>query len=317
MRDTDTLGYFPLQGGSVPPSSPRMRPIPEGSDEPRDQFFLFDEHFPAYRAAKDAGRDERVGKYYRRLAEDLDMRPVIAAIVGRLPAALFKSGVRDGLLFIDCLPSMETVVLNAQTLELVDCTSHKHNYLDAFDALAMQLQCDLVLQTVRPDGSNYASHIHLFHPNGWSAEEFIGRSFAEIHSDVKKADGSLVIPGPDKMVQGLVQMTRTVERVGAISWRQSNALNRHPDTFGDGPVVFDFEANPNLFLRFERQTVVGVPETRSFLFSIHSLFIDLTDPRRIEQAVAALRNPHPDNYTRDRLKEDGDKFLAFLESRRG
>lgn len=319
MRHTDTNDYNPLGEGKFPPSSAKIRPITTVSG-PRDHFFQFDEHYEAYRSAKIVARDERVGKFYRRLNEDVNLGPVLTFIVEMLlrdhsdkfvahrhqdEIWVFNNITRDQFTFDLRYPR-----------ELLFQSSKDTVFLDPFDALAMQLQCDLVLVTARADGTDYASHIHLFHPNGWSAEGFIGKSFTEIHEDVKNSKGQLVLPNPSAMVQRIIKGGATFERVGALSFRHDAVLDRHPDKFATpywGDTVED------LFLRFERQTLKGIPEANSFLFSIHTVIRDLATPEGAAQALSAVKaqlaGETPDSYMREVVTAQGEKFLKFLESK--
>jgi hypothetical protein len=342
LKDTDTLNYNPLSQGKVPDSSPRVRRMPQDSGNPKDSFFLFDEHFAAYREVKLAGRAERIGKYYRRMNEDLNMKAVIdklLSILAKTPGFEVLECKGDTRLFHsrtgDCLIlDSQRNLLKSYKVSNVPGGGYIFDeppveYLDAFDAIAMQLQCDLVLMTVRPDGISYASMISLFFPNGWDAEWAIGKSFSEIHSDVKNRSGALIVPNGESYVAGLTRMPGYVERVGAISWRTDTRLNRHPDTFAKEPAEvegnikvpspWDFElgGESDVFLRFERQTVTGVPEASSFLFSIHTIFNRLADDNRYEGAVSALTNKADESYHFEAVAKDGARMASLiLETRR-
>lgn len=336
LKDTDSFNYHPLSLGKVPDSSPRVRRMAPDSGNPKDSFFLFDEHFAAYRGVKLAGRAERLGKYYRRLNEDLNTKAVIGKLLSILSrTAGFDVRPRGTSTVVSHDRTGETLILGSDLELIAACRVNSDGavendlgYLDAFDAIAMQLQCDLVLMTVRPDGISYASMISLFHPNGWNAEWAIGKSFSEIHADVKNRAGELIVPNGESYVAGLTRMPGAVERVGAISWRTDTRLNRHPDTFGPEPAeVGNVKANDtwgfepggesDVFLRFERQTVTGVPEASSFLFSIHTLFNRLADDARYEGAVSALTNKADESYNFEAVAKDGARMARLiLETRR-
>jgi hypothetical protein len=146
--------------------------------------------------------------------------------------------------------------------------SNSQNYIDLFDALAMQLPEDLVIQEVRECGTNDKSlAIHLCHANGWSAADNIGQSFNWIHQHVPRINN--IIPHPQKMLEAIMKSQNGYERLGANSIRSCIQLDRHPrilDEDKNPPFNLDKE---NFYLRFERQCVCPITSNQ-FLFTIRT-----------------------------------------------
>ena len=94
-------------------------------------------------------------------------------------------------------------------------------------------------------------------------------------------------------------------------------LNRHPDGTPDAqrPRRFD-AANPNAFLRVERQTMHGFPAVEAALFTIHTTFINCASlPQHRRQLVAdAIRSMSPGVLNYKGIAPFQDDLLAWLES---
>ena len=147
---------------------------------------------------------------------------------------------------------------------------------DVFDALAMQVEEDLVYQGSQNEyKTDECQAIHLSQANGWSAEWAIGKSFDEIHMRVPRIKE--IIRDTSKIIKSIVEAPFPTERIGAVNFRTSSALNRHPEIPEHiRHVPFHHEKNPNLFLRFERQTVSGFKKESAFLFTIKTYITQIS-----------------------------------------
>lgn len=183
--------------------------------------------------------------------------------------------------------------------------------IDDFDFWAMNVQEDFVVMTLE-NGIPVAKLIHLHHPNGWSANGVIGQDFAKIHEGVKHRNEKAVLPQANKMAAHFCKNAQKFERVGAISFRTSCALNRHPDLPGDIWEGYDPATSP-LYMRFERQTIIGMPEIESFMFTIKTYFCDVFKPERKEQMTNAFENVHTDAYARWYLDDYREAILKRLK----
>lgn len=309
--DIDVLNLYPLQDGKVPASSAVMRRMKHVPEE-RQKIFLFDEHYNVFRENKVQCRLERPDKYYQR--EFVDIRRACNFIIGTLLEEypgwfLFIDQRGDSLLKNKATSDWVIFDQNfcVQDYEWGDIRIQDHPPVDLLDFLAMQVPCDLVLFS-----KEGAEALHLCSPSGWSAEWALGRSFAEIHDEVITRAGKHVVRSPEKMVSGILRMAGATERVGAISFRSTWELNRHPEN--KPPDVWDWGEDQQVFLRFERQMVMPLGDY--FLFTIRSYYNDLLHPTRINQAIEALENIHENNYARDYLDEHAENLRAFLEGKR-
>lgn len=168
--------------------------------------------------------------------------------------------------------------------------------VDDFDYEAMRLPEDFVVMQLDKEGVPRAQLIHLHHPNGWSADGYIGKNFSEIHEDVLHRNGKAVLPQANKMASHFCKHGGQFERVGAISFRVSPELNRHPNIPSTGGEI-DIENSP-LYMRFERQTITGLPEINAFMFTIKTYFCDVYKPERREDMIKAFSSVHENAYAR-------------------
>ena len=75
----------------------------------------------------------------------------------------------------------------------------------------------------------------------------------------------------------------------------------------------DYKNLEKLYLRFERQTVIPRPEIKSFIFFIHSHYVDCeTNPQMF---INAIKKAHPESYLKDNIKKNGSKMLRFLKEK--
>jgi hypothetical protein len=187
--------------------------------------------------------------------------------------------------------------------------------LTGFEALALQVPEDLVFYAREGDSDiGSVTWAHLMSAADWSATWAIGKSFTEIHAEVKKVDGSPIIKHPPGMIKGIMKMSDSVERVGAISFRTCFKQNLHPDI--DPEYSWTFDDNQELYIRFERQTVTPVPEMNGFLFTIRPYYANLLNPLRIVKAIEALENVDDNSYYRNLLQAQGDNIITFLKARK-
>ena len=155
----------------------------------------------------------------------------------------------------------------------------------------LAMPCDLAICNKR-DGEYIVDFIHLVFPNAWSANGFIGMTFQDFHSEVKLSNGKHVLPMNNKFPEHLARSGKVYERIGSFSLRDKPKFVDHPDLTSNEVDVFNAE---NIFIRFERQVIVSVPEKDAFLFFIFSHMVDL---RAISDIfVDAMENCSPDSYS--------------------
>lgn len=310
VTEIDFLDYYPLKGGSIPVSSGRMDKF-SGLPKEQQTIFQFDDAFHLFWYNKKNCREKGLEEFYQKVG-DVNLSPIIRFICAKLNQewpALFSYqedlGKKQALL--RCFSTDDCLVFDMEN-EWRLLNSSK--YVDALDALAMQVPEDIIIFTLPKDGTDHVSVAHLMAPSDWSAKWVIGKSFAQIHENVLKGNGKPIFKEPEKIVKGILMTPTTFQRVGAISFRSQPVLDRRPE---NGVQDFwDFGPDQRVLLRFERQTITSFPEINSFLFTVRTYYNNLRDPKRIDAAIKALGAMNEDVYPRKFLKQYGEDLLHFL-----
>lgn len=308
--DTDYLDYYPLSTGEIPLSSTKTTKFVH-LDGDRGRHFQFGNSVDSavHLANKFECREERLSKYYQKRLSDDKLKVLAKGLLG-----ILRQQNKDILEITD------TSIKNPFTEEEIIFDSEMNviksecSYADAFDAVASQVPEDIVLITFDPDTKeDHVTVAHLMSPAEWSAEWAIDKSFAQIHENVKKANGSLVISNPSGIVQGMIRIPEPMQRIGAVSWRSYRAQNLHPENAK--PEIWDWN-NPEqkVLLRFERQTIIAWPELNSFMLTVRGYYDDLRRPERRAAAIAALESPKPDINRKAFIAEHGLSMLGFLKT---
>lgn len=187
---------------------------------------------------------------------------------------------------------------------------------DPFHALAVQVPEDFCVVQV-DEHSDRLVAAHVCAPSHWAPKDKIGKSFREIHAPVA---------GIDKLNAKAPQLSRALVhgRYKRLGWSLTtdDRLNHHPDPpFGyDGSLdawrgkTFDPSA-PELFVRIERQTLIGLPEVSAFVFTIRVYFRDCAAMPRQErgQLSAALRSMTPEQRAYKGINASFDAIVGWLD----
>lgn len=310
---SNDLDYYPLKKGLIP-STMGLSRLPKYSDR-RDNIFQFGDSFNSLRNNKIKERNERVSKYYQKIEDSpLEIiKFIIHHLLTEYPNHFKLQGLESGKKELSCLLTGETICFGAD-YRLDSETGNKTNYLDLFDALAMQLTEDLVIHKI-DEKKDYASQIHLFHPNGWSAEGAIGKSFDFIHQKVEGIHS--IVPNTQAMMMRILESENSFERVAAINFKTNKYFNRHPDWAEIYNTPFNLK-NPELYIRLERQTVTGFPNSRAFLFTIRTYMYDL-NPKILGKEMTKVvydtfKTPNSRVYSINFIERNRDEILKWYES---
>ncbi len=281
----DTLDYFPLKNG-IKPSGIGLRRL--NYDDPRkNKVFQRDEFIGEFIENKCKCMIEDESKYFRRA------------------------------LGID-LSNVENFI--ARTLE-TEYPKHFSKFGESitFDELAMLVAEDLVVHCFNDD-RDWAEAIHLCHANGWSAEQMFNWTFDQIHAKVPRMKEIGQGEKIKKMIKSIVSTDRIMERIAAVSFRTDSILNRHPKAKIEHK-PFCLETNPNLFIRFERQTVKGFKKVGNeenspsgFLFTIRTYFVDISKLRGeyLQRVKEAFENPDPKVFSYKFIKNNREQVLKWI-----
>ena len=276
MNFGDPLNLFDvLFKDGFPKSSPKLTPLSKLTGERSKVENYITPYHDMCIVAKEENqkrKDHRFGKFFRHLSEDICEEELMGEL-------RFNHGINNGTKYLDVM--MESVPY------------------------------DLVVVTQRPDGSDYVSFAGVHFPDAWNAESIIGRSFREIHQNVRRPNGMKVIPGPERLVTSMINSPEPLERIGAVVFKQNCKLNHHKDR---GFVTdFDFEREPGLFLRFERQVILPMPEINSFGFLIYTYFVDCTNDLYKDRVLQALDNLNPGCFNYEKIVKNREKMRKFLK----
>lgn len=179
-------------------------------------------------------------------------------------------------------------------------------YESAFDALASQVQEDLAI-VVLEEGRDRLAAVHVTAPGFWEPVGKLDLGFIGVHEPV---------PGMEALNRNATSIMKAMTqdaRYQRFAWGISTdtELDHHPKTAIRRP--FD-PANPALYVRVERQAIVGLPSVSAFLFCIHPYFIDcatLSTKERIS-LVSALKSMSPETRRYKGLNEAFDDIEAWL-----
>jgi hypothetical protein len=296
--------FFPLYDG-LKPSSMGLLPF----SKHKKRFLINEKSFKMFRKNKELCRKERLSKYYRHTSKKYPeiVKFIIQTLLKEYPE-YFQSKFANNVLTLQCKLTEEELKFDLEG-NLVDYKS-KLKFVDAMDALAMQVPEDLVVHDFGKNGRDFASSIHLCACNGWSAEEAIGRGFDHIHKGVKGI--KRIIPNTLKMMVFIATKLISFERLAAISFKTTSYLNRHPDF----EHIYDKPFRSKMHIRLERQTVTGFSgATNAFLFTIRTFVYDVFDKSRLRREAVSkvFENPPEKSYAYEVIMKHRDKVLKKLK----
>ncbi|MDO6430846.1 DUF3445 domain-containing protein [Flavitalea sp. BT771] len=240
---------------------------------PADQaVFQLDYQYHTYLNNKFECRKESIGKYYL----EKDLYPGTLTAVNKLLAGqLVKEYSADFVLTEQKGHFIFHNKITGGTLEWKnDWMAIEHrSYISLFDALASQVQEDIAICQVENE-RDWLAAIHLSAPNHWSAAEKIGKPFAALH---------LVLPAMEK------------GPFIRFAWDISTdeRLNHHPMP-PPGALLTDWQSrsvednNSKIYLRVERQVIVGILSCNAFMYTIRTYFYDI-DELQADDKMALLK----------------------------
>ncbi|HPZ88978.1 MAG TPA: DUF3445 domain-containing protein, partial [Flavihumibacter sp.] len=182
-----------------------------------------------------------------------------------------------------------TVLLNIHTGEIIIWHTSSmeiigSQYSTLFDALSSQLQEDLAVVQLA-ENSDWLAAIHLCAPNHWSPGEKIGQPFDHIHRPV---------PGMEKTMPHYRKMLESAFNKGPFTrfaWGIStdNRLNHHPvPPPGQDPDSWrgrSAAASKRLYVRTEKQNLIGFSAINAFLFTIRTYFYPVDELSNVEKTA--------------------------------
>jgi hypothetical protein len=170
-----------------------------------------------------------------------------------------------------------------------------------FDELVMQMQEDLAI--VRIDkAKDWVAAAHISLPTGWNPAHKIGRSFAEVHEPIP----GMRLDNGYKLMKAMVQAKEPFERYvwGVIF---EDRLNGHPDT-----PKKPFDPNhPKIWVKYERQVMIGFPQHDAALFSIR---LKLIPESRIDKPalIESLKSMTKEQRIYKGIENSYGELLTYL-----
>lgn len=317
-----TAKYFPFSKGRYE-VTPGLYQFGSkfGNGEADKRVFQIDPEFAHYRANKLRARRERLSKYYCVNRYSILENRVIAGFICRrltkeYPQQFNLVENANGM-SLHCILSNETLLFDSDMmlLKTEGAATVTPSYVSALDAIACQIPEDFAIISKGSNNSHWLSALHLCSPNGWSAEQKIGKSFATIHTPVAGMDNSN--QAQDQIVNAMINNGPYTRFAWGLVRDQK--LNHHPasavkSVLGQ-PGTFSPD-EPGLFLRIERQCIWGFPEAGAALFTIRTYFQDCHELRRDEmqreQLIAAIQSMSEEQLAYKGLRGNVEQILRWL-----
>lgn len=315
--------YFPLDNGKYAVAAGLHCLTKDfGNGQIDQKIFQFDKTFSEYRQNKLKCRKECLSKYYQEdnftpEAKNAISKFLIEHLCKEYPNNFVKTQHNNSIV-LKCGLTGERLLFNHDYgLTSTENVHLKVPYTSTLDAIANQLQEDLAV--VHLDNNNdYLCALHLCSPNHWAAEEKIGKHFIDIHSHV---------PHMEKLNQqsgNLLQALMSKGPYTRFAWglATDNRLNHHPLAPEDIDEQHwpgrNFDINkPELWLRVERQTLSGLPDTNIILFTIRTYFYNVYDFRnqkmKLEQISSAISSMSSESLIYKGLQQSKNDILSWLQ----
>jgi len=277
------MKYLPFLDGKYS-VAPGLLPIRRVQHE-RDKFiFQIDEEYDEYLHNKLLCREENIRKYfceeklYGRTCRVINQY-ILKQLLEEYPGRFFFN--KNGSLFN--LVNMKTGEQIFWDEDFISVSGKR--YISLFDALSCQVQEDFAVCQLHED-KDWMAAIHLCAPNHWAAEDKIGRSFDIVHAPVA---------GMEKTMPHYFKMLQTIVHRGAFTrfaWgiATDKRLNHHPKPpEGADPVLWCGrsldETTNELYVRVERQNLIGFIDVNAFLFTIRTYFYSIYELSVEEKAA--------------------------------
>ena len=310
--------YTPFDSGTykiAPGLIPLGRPLGNGLVD--KLVFQFDREFDAFRKNTCEARADDIGKYYgvsefTRSVQAAVLSYIVCQVAIEHPQC-FTAEQRQGTTRLDCTQTSETLLFD-QAFNLLP--ESDGDYASAFDAIASQVQENLAIVRVEDD-RDWLAALHVTAPNYWDPSEKLGKNFVDVHAPVAGIE-----PLNNSAPALASAMTRNV-RYQRFAWglTTDRRLNHHPNppTAFDGTPsewygrAFD-RSDPMLYVRIERQVIIGFEDVSAFLFCIRPYFLDCAtmQPQHRAMLRSALKSMTDASRTYKGLDESFREITEWL-----
>jgi dimethylamine monooxygenase subunit A len=277
------LKYLPFLKGKYS-TAPGLL-LMQQAEQPGDKLvFQIDETYDQYLQNKKNCRTEDINKYYTqaRLFPDTAVavnRYLVTQLVLEYPSIFFLNQTQKGY-----------ELQNRQTGESIEwqndwLETKNQTYLTLFDALCCQVPEDIAICQLSGD-QDWLAALHLCAPNHWAAQDKIGKTFGAVHAaipEMEKTNRHYF-----KMLELLVQKGPYTRFAWGIS--TDNRLNHHPEPppYQNPDLWQGRQIEPDtkhLYVRVERQNLIGLPQVNAFIFTIRTYFYHLVSLEKPEKTA--------------------------------
>lgn len=265
------MAYLPFLDGKYS-TAPALFPLSK-AEGPDRLIFQIDDEYDRHRRNMQACRKEDICKYFQQ--KDLHTRTainvnmLIATQLTKEYPSIFTLSETNGNFQLHNQLTGESIAWQDDWI-----TTENDGYQSLFDALSSQIQEDLAICQLEGQ-RDWLAAIHLSAPNHWSPADKIGRPFSEVHG---------IVPGMEKLNEQYFKMLTSCVQKGPFyrfAWgiATDKRLNHHPiPSPGSDPSTWHGRSlddeDTRIYCRVERQTIIGIPASNAFLFTIRTYFYD-------------------------------------------
>jgi hypothetical protein len=289
------MKYLPFVTGTYS-TAPGLIPLGKKGHREALEVFDFDDQYEKYCTNKRECRKENIRKYYieHQFKQETYLQ-VIAFIISQL-----RNFCHEQFRFSKKI-NHSGILLNKLNGEEIEWDSsfnliNNNKYLSLLDAVCSQLQEDIAVCQLSNEDNKIVA-LHLCAPNCWSPGEKIGGTFNEIHEPVPGMQK--VMDNHGKMLQLLINNGPFTRFAWGIS--TDDRLNHHPSAPKGfkGKDWFGRKISPStkLFVRTEKQNMIGFPAINAFLFTIRTYFYDIEEltPTEKKMLYYAVEDMSPES----------------------
>lgn len=320
--------YFPIKNGlyEVKPGLLSLN-LDLGNGKRDSQIFQIDSHFNHYQKIKSQSRKENLSKYYQAKNLPKETKNVVTQfmlkqLVSEYPE-YFKLtlNAKTKISKFECKLTNEALLFNKNNnlLEISKKNNSKDkvNYIDSLDAIACQIQEDFTIINLENE-KDWNSAIHLCYPNHWSPEDKIGKNFIDTHIPVPAMEK--INNSSRKLIDAMVYKGPYLRFAWGLS--TDTKLNHHPMAPKNVNKkewrgrLFDIN-KPELYIRLERQTLIGFPKEKAILFTIRTYFRDCSKLTQSEKGkvVSAIESMSNEQLDYKGLTKSKNEIIYWLKQK--
>ena len=167
--------------------------------------------------------------------------------------------------------------------------------------IALSIQEDIVVHRI-DDKTDWMAAAHICLPSAWAPEEVIGKSFIEAHQPVPGMD----LRQSRRIVEAMVYQGPFERFQWGVVFEER--LNFHPKT--QAKQEFSLSA-PVLFVKVERQILVGLPKLQAIVFVLREHLIPENEINK-PALLAALQGMNPAEVRYKSLEQSMGRVIQYL-----